>query len=78
MPIFEYKCNDCGSRYEILHKSLNNLSEIECPSCGSQQSTKLLSAFNASVSNSESANTCSGGSCGLPAGGCSGGLCGLN
>ncbi|NLT50505.1 MAG: zinc ribbon domain-containing protein [Ignavibacteria bacterium] len=38
MPIYEYKCNDCGSRYEILHKALNNLSEIKCPLCGSEKS----------------------------------------
>jgi len=81
MPIFEYKCADCNTKYEVLHKSASNLSEVSCPSCKSTNSKKLLSAFSASVSESSSSSfgdSCASGSCGLPSSGCASGMCGLN
>jgi putative FmdB family regulatory protein len=77
MPIFEYKCNDCGKKFDVLHKSSANLEEVVCPECQSKSSKKLFSAFAASMG--ESASSCSDGSCGVPSyGGCAGGMCGLN
>jgi putative FmdB family regulatory protein len=82
MPIFEYKCNDCGKKFDILHKSSVNLEEVACPDCQSKNSTKLLSAFSASMGNSSgfSGSSCSDVSCGVPSygGGCASGMCGLN
>lgn len=82
MPIFEYKCNDCSKKFEILHKSSANLEEVICPDCQSKNSKKLLSTFSASTSSSsfDSAPPCASGSCGVPSfgGGCSSGMCGLN
>lgn len=81
MPVYEYKCNDCGKKYEIFHKSTTNLGDIECPNCNSRNYKKLLSSFSASSeSNSyDSSAGCTDGSCGLPSyGGCSTGTCGLN
>ena len=81
MPIFEYKCNDCNTKYEVLHKSSINLSDVFCPNCNSANSKKLLSTFSASVNDSSGSpynDSCNNGSCGLPAGGCSSGICGLN
>jgi putative FmdB family regulatory protein len=79
MPLFEYKCSDCRSKFEILHKSANNIENVECPECHSVKVKKLLSAFSAAgLSNSgndysPSADNCETGSCG-----CSSGYCGLN
>lgn len=82
MPIFEYKCNDCGKKFDILHKSSTNLEEVICPECQSKNSQKLLSTFSASMGSSssfDSGSSCSDGSCGVPSyGGCSSGMCGLN
>jgi putative FmdB family regulatory protein len=81
MPLFEYKCNDCNTKYEVLHKSNTNLSEVTCPNCSSINSKKLLSTFSASIgdsSNSSYTDSCANGSCGLPSGGCASGMCGLN
>jgi putative FmdB family regulatory protein len=82
MPIFEYKCDDCGKKFEILHKSSANLEEVKCPDCQSVNHKKLLSSFSASVSSSSgfSAPSCGDGSCGMPSfgGGCANGMCGLN
>lgn len=79
MPVFEYQCKDCNNKYDVYHKSSTNLSEIVCPSCGSEEHKKLFSAFSASVS-SLAAPSCESGSCGIPAptGGCASGMCGLN
>jgi putative FmdB family regulatory protein len=83
MPIFEYKCNDCGKKFDVLHKSSTNLEEVVCPNCQSKNSKKLLSAFSATISGSASSHqehpSCSDGSCRLNyGGGCANGMCGLN
>lgn len=41
MPIFEYKCSDCGQTCELL---ILGSSQAECAHCGSTQLTKLISA----------------------------------
>ncbi len=82
MPIFEYKCNDCNKKFDVLHKSSTNLEEVICPDCQSKNSKKLLSSFSASMSSSgyEGGSSCSDGSCGVPSygGSCANGMCGLN
>lgn len=67
MPIFEYKCGDCGKRFEFLQRGKDT---PECPACGSKSLKKLLSRFNASVqggtngaNGGASCTTCAGGTC---------------
>lgn len=83
MPIFEYRCNDCGKKFDILHKSSTNMEEVVCPECQLNNSKKLLSSFSASMGSSSSLSSdspCSDGSCGVPSygGGCAPGMCGIN
>ncbi|MGE5681335.1 MAG: FmdB family zinc ribbon protein [Bacillota bacterium] len=83
MPIFEYQCKDCNTRFEILHKSSSNTSEVVCPQCNSVNYKKLLSTFSPSVQGSSSKtfeDSCAGGKCPAanPYGGCASGMCGLN
>lgn len=82
MPIFEYRCEDCNSKFELLHKSSVESEEIICPSCNSVNNKKLFSSFSASVGSGSSYNSgsCSTGNCGsTPSyGGCASGICGLN
>ncbi|MCX8009523.1 MAG: zinc ribbon domain-containing protein [Ignavibacteria bacterium] len=80
MPIFEYRCEDCNSKYEILHFGKEKSEDVICPNCNSTKHKKLLSAFSPSVSSSNDFTpSCSDGSCGIPSyGGCSTGMCGLN
>lgn len=81
MPIFEYQCGECNSKYEILVRNTSDEQEIACPKCNSAKSKKLFSTFAASVpsSVSSSGSGCSDGSCGVPSySGCSNGMCGLN
>ncbi len=81
MPIFEYLCKNCNTKYEILHKSSANLEKVVCPECHSKDSKKLLSTFSSSIGNSpnySSGENCATGNCGLLSGGCASGMCGLN
>jgi len=80
MPVYEYKCSECNTKFEILHRSTSIKDVVQCPACNSINSKKLFSSFSSS-SNSEgniSSERCSSGNCGLPENGCSSGLCGLN
>lgn len=82
MPVFEYRCNKCNAKFDVLHKSSNSQEEVVCPRCNSKDSRKLLSAFSAKVTGNfeRSFGGCENGSCGLPEvpGGCASGMCGLN
>ncbi|MCF8307074.1 MAG: zinc ribbon domain-containing protein [Ignavibacteriales bacterium] len=81
MPVFEYKCSDCDTKFDYLHKSSVKIDDVNCPKCNSTNNKKLLSSFSASVSSGYSySGGCSDGSCSVPAptGGCASGLCGLN
>ena len=82
MPIYEYQCNECNSKYEVLVRTSSDDDEkVSCPKCNSTKNKKLFSTFSASVSSSGPSGDygCSNGSCGIPSGGgCSSGMCGLN
>jgi putative FmdB family regulatory protein len=67
MPIYEYKCEDCGHQFETL---VRGNEEINCPKCKGKNLTRLLSACsfsfgpgstksNISLSSSKSCSTCS-------------------
>lgn len=46
MPIYEYKCSDCGYCFEQLVFSSDDSSGYKCPSCDSKKTEKLLSSFS--------------------------------
>jgi putative FmdB family regulatory protein len=76
MPIYDYKCNDCGRTYDVFHKVREVVDDVVCPSCESKKHTRLLSAPNVSMAGSSTpdfAPSCStGGGC------CGGGVCEMN
>jgi putative FmdB family regulatory protein len=43
MPIYEYRCTDCGHRLEALQR-LADQPLLVCPACGKESLTKLMSA----------------------------------
>ena len=43
MPLYEYKCQRCGYRFEKL---VFGNEEIKCPKCKSKDVKKLLSTFS--------------------------------
>ena len=44
MPIFEYKCRDCGHLTEVLERA-GAKGKHACEKCGSRQMEKVLSVF---------------------------------
>ena len=81
MPVFEYKCKQCNSKFEVLHKSSVNQEEVTCPKCNSKENKKLLSSFSATGFSTSSSSGCESGNCGIEPSygvGCSSGMCGLN
>ena len=45
MPLFEFTCNECGTRFEKLIRTPGSQSDVLCPSCHSNKTQKLLSGF---------------------------------
>ncbi len=43
MPIYEYRCQACGSEHEVMQKLSDPLLTV-CPACGKPQLKKLISA----------------------------------
>ena len=45
MPIYEYKCQNCGHFFEVLQR-INEVSLSDCPKCKKDALKKLVSAPN--------------------------------
>lgn len=75
MPIYEYRCEDCGTRFEKLVRS-SDTDGPSCPGCGTAHLEQELSTFAAHAGGARAASPMpSGGGC--PAGMCrTPGLCG--
>ncbi len=63
MPVFEYRCRDCGHVTEVLERS-GDRGRPPCSKCGSQDTEKLFSAFGLgrSAASGTSPASCSAGS----------------
>jgi len=61
MPLYEYRCNKCGKRFEKLVPTSEADKKQECPYCSSKDTEKLLSVFAAKFSSSPSAGISGGG-----------------
>jgi putative FmdB family regulatory protein len=47
MPIYEYKCPDCGKRFEKFATiSKAKADNIACPKCGKQNAVRVMSSFS--------------------------------
>ena len=62
MPLYEYRCEECGHRFEVLQRLGETSDGLVCPQCGRERPERQLSTFAA------------GGGLGsertVPAGGC--------
>jgi len=48
MPLYEYQCKKCDKKFETLVSSSKTNDPMECPECGSKETSRLLSSFCAS------------------------------
>ena len=72
MPIYEYRCEACEGRFEVLTSFAERDQGQACPSCESTQTRVLVSSFAPIGGAAEFSST-------LPmasTGGCCGGSCG--
>ena len=71
MPIFEYLCDECGTKFEKLVRRAGDATL--CPSCGDSHVTTQYSTFAARANAKEaSMPSCPSGMCQNP------GFCGRN
>lgn len=45
MPIYEYRCNDCGKEFSLLILNSRESAMVECKACGSADISRLMSRF---------------------------------
>jgi len=55
MPLFEYRCKDCGHEFEEL---VFGNKAVPCPKCESQNTEKKISAFMAGGSSGSKSSSC--------------------
>lgn len=61
MPIYEYRCDECGERFELFVRSTVQQITPTCPKCGGQRVRKNISLFGVG---STSRSRTSAASCG--------------
>ncbi len=57
MPIYEYRCKECGHFFETLVLGREKEEDLQCPSCGAAGPERQMSA--AVVSSNTAASSCS-------------------
>jgi putative FmdB family regulatory protein len=82
MPIYEYRCEACGDKFEKLVRRASDLMETGCPACGGKHLEQQYSTFAArggassdgsfTPAQTRTEGGCQGGMCGSP------GMCGRN
>ncbi len=60
MPIYEYKCEKCGSVSEFLVGVTRDGTDLKCRSCGGAELKKILSRSNVSTGASDGPYECGG------------------
>lgn len=70
MPIFEYRCESCGHKFEAI---LFGEQKAECPQCHTEKLEKQLSTFSVSAKSNSAAPAAGCGQsscCMMNGGGC--------
>lgn len=62
MPIYEYKCKDCGHCFEQL--VMSGSGPVKCPKCGRQKVQRMMSVFASCASETGLGSAGAGHSCG--------------
>ena len=65
MPIYEYSCKECQSRFEVL--VMGQKTDVTCPKCGGKRNSREFSVFgmkSVSAGGSSTFTSSSGSACG--------------
>jgi putative FmdB family regulatory protein len=63
MPIYEYRCNECGQAFEMIQSVSEKDKGVHCPACKSSKVKRLMSVFS-SCQASDGGSAGSSPSCG--------------
>lgn len=74
MPIYEYRCESCSEKFDVLTRFAERDQAQMCPSCESTKTRVLVSSFAFAGTGEASESADFGG--GESTGGCCGGGCG--
>lgn len=76
MPLYEYRCRDCGNQFEILQRLGEGADGLSCSTCGASGLDKQYSTFatgGGGAADFAAGAGCDTGDCGAGAGACCGG-----
>jgi putative FmdB family regulatory protein len=77
MPIYEYRCESCSEKFEVLTRFAERDTAQACPECESTRTRVLVSSFAfAGGAGSSSLESMDFGGAESTGGGCCGGSCG--
>ncbi len=62
MPIYEFECEKCGEKFDLLLGLHYDPKEIRCPKCQSSKARRLLSGFSSAGARSTGSGCSSTGS----------------
>ncbi|MFO7605050.1 MAG: zinc ribbon domain-containing protein [Desulfurivibrionaceae bacterium] len=54
MPIYEYKCSDCKTNFEVIANNSGDDKDLKCVKCGSARVKKTISASSFRISSGRS------------------------
>jgi putative FmdB family regulatory protein len=60
MPIYEYRCRKCATKFEMLQRMGATNEGVNCPKCGASKPIKQFSVF---TSSGASSSECESGVC---------------
>ena len=63
MPIYEFKCKECGHEFEVIMRASANKEDVVCPKCHAKNQDRLMSAFSSGSSSGgySAASSCGSG-----------------
>ncbi len=68
MPLYEYRCKNCGTEFEKQLRFSEADQLPACPNCSSTQTRKKISSVVSFVANSAGSSASTGSSCGTGGG----------
>lgn len=61
MPLYEYRCQDCGRVVEVLQRMGERSAGLACPACGADRLERALSTFASATAAGSGAAACAPG-----------------
>jgi putative FmdB family regulatory protein len=63
MPIYEYRCGNCGEEFDMLRSIKEEDGDVGCPYCGEKEAERRMSLTSAKELLKSSGNSWGSGKC---------------